>query len=120
MNKTALVTGGNRNIGKETALALASKSIDVIITYNERTEQAEQAIKELQEKGVKAKAIQVNLSQTSNIVSLVERVNKTLIEWDKKGLDILVNNAGTLRLGTFDKISEEDLDLIYRTNYKSI
>jgi NAD(P)-dependent dehydrogenase (short-subunit alcohol dehydrogenase family) len=120
MNKTALVTGGSRNIGKETALALAGKSIDVIITYNERTEQAEQAIRELEEKGVKAKAIQANLSHAQNIVTLVESVNKTLVEWDKKGIDILVNNAGTLRLGTFDKISEEDLDLIYHTNYKSI
>jgi NAD(P)-dependent dehydrogenase (short-subunit alcohol dehydrogenase family) len=120
MNKTALVTGGNRNIGKETALALAGKSIDIIITYHERAEQARQTVKELQEKGVKAQAIQVNLSQTSEIISLVERVNETLAKWDKKGIDILVNNAGTLRLGTFDKISEEDLDLIYHTNYKSI
>jgi NAD(P)-dependent dehydrogenase (short-subunit alcohol dehydrogenase family) len=57
MNKTAIVTGGNRNIGKETALALADKSVDVIITYNERVEQAEEAIKELQAKGVKATAM---------------------------------------------------------------
>jgi NAD(P)-dependent dehydrogenase (short-subunit alcohol dehydrogenase family) len=120
MNKTALVTGGNRNIGKETALALASKSIDIIITYHERAEQARQTIQELQEKGVKAQAIQVNLSQTSGIGSLVQSVNETIAEWGKKGIDILVNNAGTLRLGTFDKISEEDLDLIYHTNYKSI
>ena len=120
MNKTAIVTGGNRNIGKETALALADKSVDVIITYNERVEQAEEAIKELQAKGVKGTAIQLNLSVTANIQPFIERVNATLLEWGKKGVDILINNAGTLRIGTFDRITEEDLDTIYQTNYKSI
>jgi NAD(P)-dependent dehydrogenase (short-subunit alcohol dehydrogenase family) len=120
MNKTAIVTGGNRNIGKETALALADKSVDVIITYNERIEQAEEAIQELQARGVKAEAIQLNLSITANIQPFLERVNATLLQWNKKGVDILINNAGTLRMGTFDRITEEDLDAIYQTNYKSI
>jgi NAD(P)-dependent dehydrogenase (short-subunit alcohol dehydrogenase family) len=120
MNKTAIVTGGNRNIGKETALALADKSVDVIITYNERVEQAEEAIKELQAKGVKATAMQLNLSVTANIQPFIVGVNATLLEWGKKGVDILINNAGTLRIGTFDRITEEDLDTIYQTNYKSI
>jgi NAD(P)-dependent dehydrogenase (short-subunit alcohol dehydrogenase family) len=119
-NKTALVTGGNRNIGKETALALAAKSIDVIITYNERKEQAEEAVKELQAKGVKAKAMQINLSDTKTIPTLVENIKITLKDWNKAGLDILINNAGTLRLGMFDSIKEDDLDAIYNTNYKSI
>jgi NAD(P)-dependent dehydrogenase (short-subunit alcohol dehydrogenase family) len=120
MNKTAIVTGGNRNIGKETALALADKSVDVIITYNERIEQAEEAIQELQARGVKAEAIQLNLSITANIQPFLERVNATLLQWNKKGVDILINNAGTLRMGTFDRITEDDLDAIYQTNYKSI
>jgi NAD(P)-dependent dehydrogenase (short-subunit alcohol dehydrogenase family) len=119
-NKTALVTGGNRNIGKETVLALAAKSIDIIITYNERKEQAEEAVKELQAKGVKAKAMQINLSNTATIPALVENIKITLKEWNKTGLDILINNAGTLRLGMFDSIKEDDLDAIYNTNYKSI
>ncbi|HZH66766.1 MAG TPA: SDR family oxidoreductase, partial [Flavisolibacter sp.] len=111
---------GNRNIGKETALALADKSVDVIITYNERIEQAEEAIQELQARGVKAEAIQLNLSITANIQPFLERVNATLLQWNKKGVDILINNAGTLRMGTFDRITEDDLDAIYQTNYKSI
>ncbi len=120
MNKTAIVTGGNRNIGKETALALADKPIDIIITYNEKFEQAEETVKELIAKGIKAKAIQLNLTETANIKPFVENVNAILSEWNKKGVDILINNAGTLRIGTFDRITEEDLDMIYQTNYKSI
>jgi len=120
MNKTAIVTGGNRNIGKESALALADKSVDIIITYKERVEQANETLQELHKKGVKAKAIQLNLTQSSNIAPFVESVKSILEEWGKVGVDILINNAGTLRIGTFDRITEEDLDAIYQTNYKSI
>lgn len=120
MNKTAIVTGGNRNIGQETALALAEKGVDIIITYNERIEQANATVEELEAKGVRAKSVQLNLTQSSNIKPFLETVENTLKEWDKKGIDILINNAGTLRIGTFDRITEEDLDVIYQTNYKSI
>ena len=120
MNKTAIVTGGNRNVGKETAIALASKSIDIIITYNERTEQAEETVKELKALGVKATAIQINFETTKGIKPFVEKVKTTLQEWGKSGIDILINNAGTLRIAPFDKVTEDDLDAIYGTNYKCI
>jgi NAD(P)-dependent dehydrogenase (short-subunit alcohol dehydrogenase family) len=120
MNRTAIVTGGNRNIGRESALALASKSVDIIITYNERKEQATQTVNELKALGVKATAIQINFETTSEIKPFVEKVKATLTEWGKTGLDILINNAGTLKIVPFDKVTEADLDTIYGTNYKSI
>jgi NAD(P)-dependent dehydrogenase (short-subunit alcohol dehydrogenase family) len=98
MNKTAIVTGGNRNIGREAALALASKSVDIIITYNERKEQATETVNELVALGIKATAIQINFETTSEIKPFVEKVKATLAEWGKTGLDILINNAGTLRI----------------------
>jgi NAD(P)-dependent dehydrogenase (short-subunit alcohol dehydrogenase family) len=120
MNKTAIVTGGNRNIGREAALALASKSVDIIITYNERKEQATQTVNELVALGIKAAAIQINFETTAEIKPFVEKVKATLTQWGKTGLDILINNAGTLRIAPFDKVTEADLDAIYGTNYKSI
>jgi NAD(P)-dependent dehydrogenase (short-subunit alcohol dehydrogenase family) len=120
MAKVALVTGGNRNIGKEAALALAAKGVNIIITYNERVEQANETVKELEAKGVKAKALQINFSEQSQIPALVEEVQNALNEWHQNGLDILINNAGTLRLGLFNTITEADLDAVYNTNYKSI
>lgn len=118
--RTALVTGGSRNIGKLSALALAAKGIDVIITYNEKADLAAETVKELEAKGVKAKALQINFTHASNIPSLVASVTETLHFWNKTGLDILINNAGTLRLGMFDKLTMEDLDAVYNTNYKSV
>jgi NAD(P)-dependent dehydrogenase (short-subunit alcohol dehydrogenase family) len=120
MNKTAIVTGGNRNIGREAALALASKSVDIIITYNERNEQAVETVNALEALGVRATAIQINFETTSAIKPFVEKVKATLEEWGKTGVDILINNAGTLRIAPFDKVTEADLDAIYGTNYKSI
>ena len=120
MNKTAIVTGGNRNIGREAALALASKSVDIIITYNERKEQATETVNDLVALGIKAAAIQINFETTAEIKPFVEKVKATLTQWGKTGLDILINNAGTLRIAPFDKVTEADLDAIYGTNYKSI
>ena len=120
MNKTAIVTGGNRNIGREAALALASKSVDIVITYNERKEQATETVNELVALGIKATAIQINFETTAGIKLFVEKVKATLTEWGKTGLDMLINNAGTLKIAPFDKVTEADLDTIYGTNYKSI
>jgi NAD(P)-dependent dehydrogenase (short-subunit alcohol dehydrogenase family) len=118
--KAALVTGGSRNIGKLSALAIAAKGVDVIITYNEKADLAAETIKEIEALGVKATALQVNFTDSKNIPALVEGVKATLASWGKTGLDILINNAGTLRLGMFDSLSMEDLDAVYNTNYKSV
>jgi NAD(P)-dependent dehydrogenase (short-subunit alcohol dehydrogenase family) len=119
-NKIALVTGGNRNIGRETALALAAKGADVIITYREQSDSAKQTVKDLEALGVKAKAIQVDLTGTAQLERFVSEFKAILAGWGSEHFDILINNAGTLRLGMLDTISEDDLDAIYQTNYKSV
>ena len=118
--KTALVTGGSRNIGKETALELASKGINVMITYNEKVAQANETVKELEAMGVKAKAFQINFETTAGISSLVENVKQTLKDWNNSGIDILINNAGIARIAPFDMVTEADIDAVFGVNYKSI
>ena len=120
MNKTAIVTGGSRNIGKETAIELASESVDIIITYNEKAERANETVKELEALGVKATAFQINFETTSQIKSFVEKVQETLTKWGKSGVDILINNAGIARIAPFDKVTEADIDAVFGVNYKSI
>jgi NAD(P)-dependent dehydrogenase (short-subunit alcohol dehydrogenase family) len=119
-NKIALVTGGSRNIGRETALRLAARGANIIITYRVQKEAAEQTVRDLEAFGIQAKAIQVDLTGTGELERLTSEFNAILESWGRTDFDILVNNAGTLRLGTFDKITEDDLDAIYQTNYKSI
>jgi NAD(P)-dependent dehydrogenase (short-subunit alcohol dehydrogenase family) len=119
-HKVALVTGGNRNIGRETALALAREGADVVITYRAQADSAAQTVMDLQALGVRAAALQVDLTGTAQLPAFVERFQQQLAQWQRKDFDILVNNAGTLRIATFDKVSEDDLDAVFATNYKSV
>lgn len=118
--RIALVTGGNRNIGRETALALAAQGADVVITYRAQQDTAAQTVKDLQALGVKAAALQVDLTGTAQLPAFVERFQAQLTAWGRDNFDILVNNAGALRIATFDKVTEDDLDTTFATNYKSV
>jgi NAD(P)-dependent dehydrogenase (short-subunit alcohol dehydrogenase family) len=118
--KIALISGGNRNIGRETALRLAAQGADIAITYREQKDSAAQTVKDLQALGVRAAAFQVNLTGTAQLPTFVEQFTKQLADWGRKDFDILVNNAGTLRIATFDKVTEDDLDTTFNTNYKSV
>jgi NAD(P)-dependent dehydrogenase (short-subunit alcohol dehydrogenase family) len=118
--KIALVTGGNRNIGRETALRLAQMGAHVVITYREQTDSAAKTVIDLHALGVQAAAIQVDLNGTSQLTAFVDQFKKQLASWGRQDFDILINNAGTLRIATFDKVSEDDLDTIFNTNYKSV
>ncbi len=119
-NKIALVTGGSRNIGRETALALGARGAHVVVTYREQQAAAEATVAELGALGVNAKAIQADLTGTADLPRLVAEFKATLHAWGRSDFDILVNNAGTLRLGMLNAITEADLDAIYQTNYKSL
>ncbi len=118
--KIALVTGGNRNIGRETALRLADRGASVVITYREQQDSAAQTVKDLQAKGVKAAAIQVNLTGTAELAGFVAQFKQQLADWGRQDFDILINNAGTLRIASFDQVTEDDLDAVFSTNYKSV
>lgn len=65
-NKIALVTGGSRGLGRDMALRLADKGINVMITYNQQSSAADEVVSLLQEKGVKAAALQLNVSEASS------------------------------------------------------
>jgi NAD(P)-dependent dehydrogenase (short-subunit alcohol dehydrogenase family) len=118
--KIALITGGNRNVGRETALALAAKGADIVITYRQQQDSAAQTVKGLQALGVKAAAIQVDLTGTPQLDGMVAQFKAQLTQWGRSDFDILVNNAGISRIATFDRASEDDLDAIFATNYKSV
>jgi NAD(P)-dependent dehydrogenase (short-subunit alcohol dehydrogenase family) len=119
--KVGLVTGGNRNIGRESALALARQGADIVITYRERREAADKTVADLKALGVRAAALQVDLTGTAQLAPFLAEFKAVLASFGRADFNFLIHSAGTLRLGTFDKISEDDLDAIYQVNYyKSI
>lgn len=119
-NKIALVTGGSRNIGRQTAIALANKGADVVITYLKNADEANAVVKELELTGVRAACLQVDLTGTAGLERFVGDFKAILAQWQRDTFNILVNNAGVLRLATFDRVTEQDLEVNFLTNYKSV
>ena len=95
-NKIALITGGSRGLGKNMALAIAKKGIDVILTYNSNKEAADDVVGEIESLGQKAVAFQLNTSDTKSFDNFIKQSTSWLQE--QKGspnFDFLINNAGT-------------------------
>src|ERR1700760_1580137 len=88
--KIALVTGGNRGIGYETALQLAQQGVHVIIGARKRSQGVDAAL-QIQAKGLSVEAIEIDVANSASIAAAAKE-----IEAKHGHLDILVNNAGIL------------------------
>ena len=84
--KVVFITGGNRNIGRATALCLASKGTDVVITQSEQEDTAAQTVKDLIAPGVSAAAIQVDLAGTAQLPAFVKQFKQHLADWARATL----------------------------------
>ena len=89
--KTAIVTGGGRDIGRACAMRLAEEGANVAINYFSSSTGADSAVEEIKAKGGKAFALQGDLNTQEGVDALVGRTAKEF-----GGIDILVNNAGGL------------------------
>ena len=112
-DKTALVTGAGRGIGRAIALKLAKLGAKVIVNYSGSKEKAEETVEMIRSAGGNAEALQCDVSDYKACGELA----KSVIE--KYGrLDILVNNAGITKDGLLMSMSEEDYDKVLDTNLK--
>ena len=117
--KIALVTGGSRGLGKNMAVAIAKKGIDVIITYNSKKDEAEEVVKEIENLGQRAAAIQLNVAESGTFDSFLEQVSsslKNIFKTDK--FDFLVNNAGIGIHNSFAETTEAEFDLLTNIHFK--
>lgn len=111
--KTAVVTGGGRGIGKAIALKLAELGANIVINYRSSSKSVEELIKEIEDKGSKAIAVQGDVS----IFAEAENIMKKAVE-AFGSLDILVNNAGITKDGLILRMKEEDFDKVIEVNLK--
>lgn len=111
--KVAVVTGASRGIGKAIALRLASMDMTVIVNYAGSKEKAENVVKEIEEKGGRAEAIQCDVSDFTQCQKMIEDVHKRY-----GSIDVLVNNAGITRDGLVMAMKEEEFDDVIATNLK--
>jgi NAD(P)-dependent dehydrogenase (short-subunit alcohol dehydrogenase family) len=113
-NKTALVTGASRGIGRATALALARAGAQVVVHYGRSAQEAESLVAEIQTKGGRADAISVDLGTPDGASLLAKRVRS--IVGDR--LDVLVLNAGISRGASIADHTVEDFDNLFATNVR--
>ncbi|MEO8771356.1 MAG: SDR family oxidoreductase [Ferruginibacter sp.] len=120
-NKIAVVTGGSRGLGKNMAIAIAKKGIDIVITYNSNKEEADKVVNDIKSIGQKAIAFQLDTSNTKNLNDFIEQVTTHLkTETGSTNFDFLINNAGTALYAPVADVTEEQMDIIYNIHYKGV
>jgi 3-oxoacyl-[acyl-carrier protein] reductase len=114
-NKTVLITGASRGIGKGIATVFAEQGANVVFTYSSSVDAAIALETELKLIGVQAKGYQSNAADFEEAQELVENVLA-----DFRTIDVLINNAGITKDNLLMRISEEDFDKVIEVNLKSV
>jgi len=120
-NKIALITGGSRGLGKNMALSLARKGVDVILTYNSKKDEAEAVVAEIEKAGQKAAALQLNTGDIESFDAFFAEVKNVLKNtFNTDHFDFLVNNAGIGMHKPFTETTEDDFDNLVNIHYKGV
>ncbi|MFC6277252.1 3-oxoacyl-ACP reductase FabG [Psittacicella hinzii] len=111
MEKTVLVTGSSRGIGKAIALALAAKGYDLVIHCRSQVEQAQEVIAQVQALGRKARLLQFDVSDRQSCKQILTQ------DVEEHGAYYgVVLNAGLTRDGAFPALTDQDWDSVIHTN----
>jgi 3-oxoacyl-[acyl-carrier protein] reductase len=114
-NKTALVTGASRGIGRATASALAKAGARVLVHYGRSAQDAESLVTAILSHGGRADAIRADLGTPEGATLLAKEVRSIV----GARLDVLVSNAGISKAATIKNHTVEDFDNLFATNVRS-
>jgi NAD(P)-dependent dehydrogenase (short-subunit alcohol dehydrogenase family) len=113
LNKTALVTGGNRGIGRGIVLALAAVGANVAFTYNSNEAQAQLLREELAAKGATALSLKMASEKRADVLQVLEKTKQAF-----GPVDILVNNAAIAQEKSFETITDDDWNRMMDVNLR--
>ncbi|MCU6665073.1 SDR family NAD(P)-dependent oxidoreductase [Silvania hatchlandensis] len=117
--RIALVTGGSRGLGKNAALKLAAKGVGIILTWNRSQQEALDVVREIEQKGVKAAAIQLNVGDVAGFDDFVAQTGEKLRTlWQRDTFDYLLNNAGVGLYTPFAETTEAQFDEMLNIHFK--
>jgi len=120
-NKIALITGGSRGLGRNTALKLARDGADVILTYRERKDEGQAVLAEIEKLGRKAALLQLDVANTGGFDAFAKTVAETLqAKWQRKDLDFLINNAGIDVYSPFGQATEDAFDRLLNVHFRGV
>lgn len=119
--KIALITGASRGLGRNTAIALARRGVDVIGTYHSNRAQADSAAEEIAGLGRKARMLQLDTGDVASFGAFADAIRASLEEtWSADRFDYLVNNAGMGVHASFSETREEDFDSLMNVHFKGV
>jgi NAD(P)-dependent dehydrogenase (short-subunit alcohol dehydrogenase family) len=115
----ALVTGGNRGLGKSMVLSLARRGVDVIFTYRNNQAEAADVAAKVEKLGRRAVALQLDVGVASTFGKFATQVREELRNrWQRDRFNYLVNNAGIGAHASFAETTEEQFDQLVAVQFK--
>jgi len=117
----SLVTGASRGLGRNTALAIARRGGDVIVTYQHNADQAQAVVAQIQALGRRALALQLDIGSTAGIAGFAARLREALQQaWQCTRIDHLVNNAGHGDMASVAETTEAQFDRLVDVHFKGV
>ncbi|MFC9257334.1 SDR family oxidoreductase [Amycolatopsis thailandensis] len=113
MARVAIVTGGSRGIGRESAERLASDGFAVVVGYGGNKDEARAAVDAITASGGQAIAVQADVADENAVSALFDTAEKTF-----GGIDVVVHAAGTMYLAPVAELDLDRLDRLHRTNIR--
>lgn len=118
--KIALVTGGSRGLGKDMALNIARKGLNVVLTYRSEKAGADDTVQQIEALGRRALALPLDLSVAGAADAFVPQLQQALQAWGSPQIDYLVNNAGIGGNHPFGNVTEEVFDTFLNVHFKGV
>ncbi|MCL6797384.1 3-oxoacyl-[acyl-carrier-protein] reductase [Bacillus altitudinis] len=114
-NKTAVVTGASRGIGRSIAIDLAKKGANVVVNYSGNEAKAYEVVDEIKALGQQAFAVKADVSNAEEVQALMKQAVDTF-----GSIDILVNNAGITKDNLLMRMKENEWDDVININLKGV
>jgi NAD(P)-dependent dehydrogenase (short-subunit alcohol dehydrogenase family) len=119
--RVALITGGNRGLGRASALALAADGADIILTYRSNADEAAGVVDDITALGRTAVALQLDTTAFSSFDAFVGELRSTLADrFDRANIDILMNNAGSVAVTPLGGTTEQAVDTMIDVHFKGV
>lgn len=118
-HKIAIITGGSRGLGRNAALKLAEKGVDIILTWRNKEAEALEVVKAIEALGAHGLALQLDIGGSNTFSDFASEVQKQLkTRWQRDSFDYLLNNAGSGLHEPFISTSEAQFDEMVKIHFK--